>query len=160
MEKRDTYNYTSASMGTGEAVKGHMNGTDACQSCEDKLKQAHPDLAAWFRTFVKPKHNDCHISWSYRGKVDQEKAFTDRKSKLHFPLSAHNKSDAAGNPCAQALDFFELDFNGIARWAWKYFSTISEECQQGGQPIKWGGDFHGISDSDHFEMAEQPVANT
>lgn len=133
----------------------HANGTPSCPACEDKLKEAHPDLAAWFRDSVKPKHNDAHISWSFRGKEDQEKAFVERKSKLHFPLSAHNKSDDIGNPCALALDLFELDFNGQARWSWGYFRTIAEECEQAGHPIFWGGHWEKLGDFDHYERAEK-----
>lgn len=111
--------------------------------------QAHPDLAKWFREIVKPKFNDCHISWSYRGRDDQEKAFLDGKSKLHFPLSAHNKSDDQGNACAMALDLFELDYNGIARWAWGYFRSIAQMSPE----LRWGGDFKDLGDSDHFELS-------
>ena len=130
----------------------HTNAIGPCPSCEQKLIAAHPDLAEWFRTKVKPLHQDCHISWSWRGKEDQEKAFLDGKSKLHFPLSMHNKSDDQGNMCAMALDFFELDYNGQARWAWKFFKTISDEADLAGDPIVWGGTWSHLSDADHFQL--------
>ncbi len=132
----------------------HVNGVISCPSCEDKLNSAYPDLAQWFRESVKPKYPDCHIAWSYRGRDEQETAFLDGKSKLHFPLSAHNKSDDRGNPCALALDLFQLDFNGVGRWAWAYFRTIADDAKAACVPIKWGGDYKTLGDADHIEWSK------
>ena len=130
----------------------HINNHKPCPLCAEKLLQAHQDLSGWFNDHVKPNYPQCHVSWSYRGKQDQEKAFLDGKSKLHYPLSAHNKHDDSGEPCSLALDLFELDFNGIARWSWKFFRDIANDAKQLPIPIKWGGDFKTISDADHFEL--------
>lgn len=130
----------------------HVNSMASCPACEIKLKDAHPDLADWFRDYVKPKHNDCHISCSYRGKADQEKAFNDGASRLHFPMSYHNKNDDQGNPCSLALDLFELDYHGQACWSWGYFRTIAEETEKAAYPITWGGTFAKIADGPHFQL--------
>lgn len=130
----------------------HSNNISPCPECEEKLKSAHERLADWFKSSVKPLHPDCHISWSYRDKDSQEKAFLDGRSKLHFPLSAHNKSDDQGNPCSLALDFFRLDPNGMACWEWGYFRTISQEVDKSDEPIFWGGLWAHLGDSDHFEL--------
>lgn len=127
----------------------HSNSPKSCSSCEEKLKDAHPDIAAWFRDKVKAKFQDCHVSWSYRGSDDQEQAFLDGKSELHFPLSPHNKSDDQGNPCSLALDLFELDYNGQARWAWAYFRSIAEVEAEA---VFWGGQWPHLGDADHFEL--------
>jgi hypothetical protein len=129
----------------------HANGVPACPLCELKLAEAHPDLAAWFRDSVKPANPAAHVSWSFRGKEDQEKAFLDNKSKLPFPLSAHNKSDDQGNPCALAIDLFELDYNGMACWPWAFFRKIADAAKAAGVPIRWGGDFKNLGDADHME---------
>lgn len=131
----------------------HENGVSSCPSCEDKLAFAHDDLATWFRERVKTKYPDCHVSWSYRGNQDQEQAFLDGKSKLHFPLSAHNKSNDQGRPCALALDLFQLDDNGVGRWGWSYFRSIADDAKAHAVPIKWGGDFKTLGDADHFEWS-------
>lgn len=133
----------------------HVNGAPTCPSCEEKLKEAHPDIAKWFREDVKLKHGDAHISWSFRDKDNQEAAFLDGKSKLHFPLSAHNKSDDQGNACSLALDLFELDYNGQACWSWAYFRTIADEAAASNAPIFWGGHWQKLGDSDHFELSKQ-----
>lgn len=140
----------------------HINGVLECPSCEVKLRQAHPDIAAWFRDHVKPQFQDCHVSWSFRGKEDQEKAFLDGKSKLHFPLSAHNKCDDQGNPCSMALDLFRLDMHGLACWEWGYFRDIANVAAHDPASmatydglIKWGGLWTSIGDSDHMELTKE-----
>jgi len=130
----------------------HTNDVKPCPSCEDKLKQAHPQLANWFREDVKSKYPDAHISWSYRDRMNQNQAFAEGKSKLVFPLSAHNKSDDQGNPCALALDLFQLASNGMGCWPWAYFKQIAEEMKASRQDMKWGGDFKSLGDADHFEL--------
>jgi hypothetical protein len=130
----------------------HVNGKDQCPACERKLLDAHSDLALWFREQVKPAFAQAHISWSYRGKADQEKFFLDGRTKLHFPNSAHNKTNSDGKPCALALDLFELDYNGIARWAWGFFRDIAEAAQKTRYPIFWGGHWTHLSDADHFQL--------
>lgn len=74
------------------------------------------------------------------------------KSKLKYPLSMHNKCDAKGNPRSLALDLFELDFNGIGRWAYGYFRTIAQEADKDGAPIFWGGNWKKLGDFDHFQL--------
>lgn len=130
----------------------HINGVSACPRCEDKLKDAHADLAEWFRDKVKPRYPQAHVSWSYRGQDDQERAFLDGKSKLHFPLSAHNKSDDQGHPCALALDLFQLSDDGVAVWPWKFFYAISVMASRDKAPIGWGGLWTHLGDADHFEL--------
>jgi len=131
----------------------HTNDGATCPSCEEKLKDAHPEIAEWFRTKVKARHQDCHVSWSFRDKANQNQCVAEGKSKLAFPMSAHNKSDDQGNPCALALDLFELCSNGMARWAWAYFRAIAEEAKADGISIKWGGDWKSLGDADHFQWA-------
>lgn len=130
----------------------HTNSTSTCAACELKLKDAHPSLAEWFRENVKHLHPDCHVSWSFRGEKDQNEAHAEGKSQLAWPMSAHNKSDDQGNPCAMALDLFQLASNGMSCWSWKYFKTIAAETKQTHPNIEWGGNWKTIADSDHFEL--------
>lgn len=130
----------------------HTNETPTCPSCEERLKSVHQDLADWFRNRVKPAYPSCHIAWGWRGEADQERAFLDGKTKLHFPLSAHNKCDDHGNPCSLALDLFKLDDKGIAQWPWKYFYEISEMAALAKDPIQWGGLWTHLGDADHYSL--------
>lgn len=130
----------------------HTNDTSTCDLCEEKLKQAHPEMAEWYRTQVKPKYPDAHISWTYRDQVSQNQAHAEGKSKLSYPLSAHNKSDDQGNPCALAIDLFQLCSNGMASWDWKYFKQIADDMKAYNTNMIWGGDFKTIGDADHMEL--------
>lgn len=130
----------------------HSNEPKACPECEEKLLQAHTTLAEWFRSCVKPAHQDCHISWSYRDQKSQNEAYAEGKSKLAWPMSAHNKSDDQGNPCSMALDLFQIASNGMAVWGWKYFKQIADEAVKNSEPIEWGGSWQSFEDSDHYEL--------
>lgn len=130
----------------------HVNGTLECPSCEQKLLQAHPDLVEWYRELIKPKFQDCHISWSFRDKTNQNQCYAEGKSKLPWPMSMHNKCDDQGNPCSMALDLFRLCSNGMASWEWKYFRQISDLSTGYHIEIDWGGLWKSISDSDHYQL--------
>jgi hypothetical protein len=132
-------------------MKTHSDGA-VCPGCEIKLRDAHGDIQRWFREEIKPMFQDCHVSWSFRGKIEQNQAVAEGKSKLPWPLSAHNKSDDQGNPCSLAVDLFELSSNGMASWSWKYFKEIADHTKARGFPIVWGGDFKTLGDSDHFQF--------
>lgn len=78
-----------------------------CPLCEEKLKSAHGTMADWFRV-IKAEFPTAHISWSYRGKDDQDKAYSEGASQVKWPNSRHNKTEANGAACSEALDLFEL----------------------------------------------------
>lgn len=123
-----------------------------CPSCEEKLKTANAYLCTWFLESVKPMYPDCHVSWAFRGMEDQEKAFKDGKSKLHFPLSLHNYTDEKGYPRARAIDLFQIDEIGRAVFSRKFYSLINDDIKKAELDIKWGGEFKSLGDFDHFEM--------
>ena len=133
----------------------HSNDVFPCPLCEEKLAEAHPLIAQWFREKVKPRHKDAHISWSYRDKTNQNQCYAEGKSKLPYPKSKHNKTDEKGIPCSQALDLFKLASNGMACWEWLYFKAIFDEVVLDNAPIIWGGIFKSISDHDHFELKNE-----
>jgi hypothetical protein len=123
-----------------------------CPSCETKLCQAHVSLRDWFHK-VKAANPNVHISWSYRGQEDQEKAFQEGKSKLHYPDSAHNKVGQDEQPCARALDLFQIDEDGVARFSPPFYAKLAAQCLDDRDPIRWGGTFKSLGDKDHFELA-------
>lgn len=125
----------------------HHTSDLACALCELKLKDAHPDLGGWFHA-MKEKHADLHISWSFRDQASQEQAFQDRKTKLHFPQSAHNKTPA------MALDIFQIDDSGRAKWDPVFCAKLNDETAAAGYTLKWGGLWKTLGDNDHFEITE------
>jgi len=59
------------------------------RSSRDKLAECHEDLQVLFNEVIR--YYDCTITCGYRSKEEQNKAFTEGKSKLKFPNSKHNK---------------------------------------------------------------------
>jgi hypothetical protein len=133
----------------GEALSHHTQ-EPVCPLCEEKLAQAHPVLANWFRTKLKPKHPEAHISWSFRDEANQEEAFKEGKTRCRWPNSQHNKLKD-GKPYSRALDLFELTKGGVARFQIPWFKAIADELEHGG-PIIWGYQAVGKWDSDHFQL--------
>lgn len=117
-------------------------GDSVCPSCEEKLATAHSKLGDFFR-LAKAKYPDLHVSWAYRDQASQDQAFTDGKSKLKFPDSAHNKTPSL------AIDLFQIDEQGLAVFDGVRMAKV---CEEFGQGIKWGGQWRSLGDSDHFEL--------
>lgn len=126
-----------------------MPGSE-CPLCNEKLQTAHSDLRNWFR-WVKGSFYDVHVSWAYRGKEDQEKAFTEGKSKLHFPHSPHN-FEVNKKPCSLALDLFQLTPKGVAKFDPVFYYKVYQMSQGSTAVIRWGGTWKSLGDRDHFEL--------
>lgn len=122
----------------------------ACPLCWEKLKGAHAYLRSWFYE-KKRKYPNLHVSWAWRGKEDQERMFREGASRAHFGQSAHNAVDAEGKPCARALDLFQIDEDGVARFSRQFMKKLWDECK--GEPLRWGGNFKSIGDECHFEYS-------
>ena len=120
-----------------------------CSLCRDKLDTADPKIADWFLE-IKKKFPQAHISWAYRGKTDQNRMFTEGKSRAKFPNSKHNR-ELDGKCYSQALDLFELK-GGRAFFDQKFYFALNEYSKSLGFPITWGGEFRKIIDYDHFEI--------
>ena len=130
------------------------NSGSECNGCNEKLKQAHPILATWFRR-KKAKYPNLHIAWGWRGQVEQEEYFSAGKSDVHYPHSKHNARDSDGNPRSLALDLFQITEDGDATWSKPFFARLNEENRQMREPIRWGGTFklrNGSGDACHFEL--------
>ncbi len=129
----------------------HHTNDGICPLCAEKLKLADARLETWFLQ-IKSEFSDVHISCSYRGEKEQNEAFKEGFSRARYPLSKHNATDSKGNPCALALDVFQLKEN--AAWFDRaYFKAIAESGVTRSSAIKWGGTFKNISDLCHFELA-------
>lgn len=128
----------------------HNEGPE-CHGCQDRLSEAHPYLAEWFK-FRKLTYQDLHVSWAFRDKASQDQAFADGDSKLRWPLSKHNK-EHDGKPQALAVDVFQIK-NGKAVFDPIVNVKIWEESKRGGYTnLRWGGDFKDLGDSGHFEIS-------
>lgn len=118
---------------------------------KDRLSQLHPDLQEIILEYLYYK--DLSIICSYRGKEEQELAFTKGNSKARFGQSPHNF-----NP-ARAVDIvpYPIPMKGT-NWdndseEWneqaELFMKIANEKNI---EITWGGNFTKLVDKPHFEL--------
>lgn len=132
------------------ATKHHGDGP-RCELCAFKLTEAHPTLESWFNG-VKSRYINAHVAWSYRGPEDQERAYNDGKSKLHYPFSPHNNM-VDDKPMSLALDIFMINEDGEAVFPPLWYAKIDKENRDANEPIIWGGRFRSIADLDHFQVS-------
>ena len=128
----------------------HHTQDALCPNCEGKLMTAHEKLGEWFRA-IKKRYPNVHISWAWRGPADQEAAFRDGKSNAHFGQSPHN-NEKDGKPYRLALDLFQIDEDGVARFSGVFCAKVNEENEANREPIQWGGKFKHLGDADHFQI--------
>lgn len=126
----------------------------------DNLATCHQDLQVLFNEVIKTF--DCVVTEGYRNKEDQEKAFNEGKSKVHYPYGNHNK-----NP-SMAADVYPYPINfddeKLAIWFGGYVLGIAQKLKDEGKMthnIRWGGAWNGLgklntgkmlSDPGHFEL--------
>lgn len=129
----------------------HQAGA-VCGLCEAKLLTAHNDLAKWFRA-AKAKWSNMHVSWAFRDQAAQERAFLEGATLLHWPNSAHNNM-VGTTPAALALDIFQIDEDGIARFQYSFNKALWDWTikDYGGKNFLWGGSYKSLGDSGHFEL--------
>jgi hypothetical protein len=65
----------------------------------------HPELQQLTMEAIRraPRHLDFSLLCGWRGKVAQERAFSEGNSQKHWPDSEHNAMDD-GHPCSNAVD--------------------------------------------------------
>lgn len=131
----------------------HHNDDDPCPLCESKLQTAHPVLGDWFRKVKSTWHN-CHISWAFRNEEAQNQAFADHLTMLRWPMSAHNNM-VDNKPVSLALDLFQIDDDGVARFSPKFYALVWGWTQRSGTKMRWGGAFKKLGDAGHFELIRE-----
>ena len=104
-----------------------------CPLCAEKLQTAHPVLQAWFLA-LKKKHPTVHISWAYRGEAAQNHFLKEGLSRVAYPNSFHNRMPS------EALDLFQIDADGVARWSVPFAVMIDKENEEAKNKIYSGRD--------------------
>lgn len=130
------------------------------QASFSKLSTCHPDLQALFYEVVK--YFDCTILEGYRNEIDQETAFANGSTKLHFPHGKHNSQPSMAVDVAP----YPVRFSDekLAIWFGGYVLGIAQKLKDEGKithGVRWGGSWDGLgkldrpgqlSDADHFEL--------
>lgn len=138
----------------------HVNPSESCVSCAQKLEQCHNSLKLWFE-ILSDNFKDCHIAVGFRNEADQEEAFKQGLTHAHFGQSKHNRMNGL-NPESWAIDIFRLGDDGKAYFEDSYFQNIWNfidkiQTQAGDIDLIWGGNFTNLKDMDHLEMLKAEV---
>lgn len=105
----------------------------------EMLQHADKDLQLILNEAIK--YIDFKILCTYRGKEEQEEAFAEGKSKLHFPFSNHNiKPSVAVDIAPYFVDLPHIDWKDLLAFAVVY-GVIKTIAIQKGISIRWGGDW-------------------
>lgn len=124
-----------------------------------QLSTCELDLQVLFFEVVRTF--DCTVLEGYRNEEDQEKAFNDGHSKLHFPDGKHNHQPSHGVDVAPFPVNWEDSkrFYHFAGYVLGVASRLKEEGKMT-HSIRWGGDWSGKHDLNdqsfddlvHFEL--------
>lgn len=133
----------------------HHNDDNPCPLCEAKLSTAHSVIADWFRK-IKAIWKNVHVSWAFRNKEQQERVYEDGASLVRWPNSAHNYM-IGDKPQSLALDIFQIDDDGVARFSPKFYRLIWDWTNGGDFKLRWGGDFKKLGDAGHYELLKESL---
>ena len=120
------------------------------------LTQLDPGLLPIAQEFLKTFPN-AKITVTYRDGATQDQCKAEGLSNASAGQSAHNCTDAQGNPCSRAFDFACFD-NGqyITDGINDAYTICGEWLEQ--QGLTWGGRWH-HPDFDHAEIPEWQTAS-
>ena len=125
------------------------------KSSTDRLKTCHPLMQKLFNKVIN--FYDCVIIQGIRTKEEQDKYFSDGKSKLKWPDSKHNKNPSYAVDAAPFI-------NGKLSWDTKqclhFAGFVQGMAADMGIPLRYGGDWdldrdlsdNTFNDLVHFEL--------
>lgn len=110
-----------------------------------KLSSCHIDLQTLFYDVIKTF--DCQVLEGYRNKENQEIAFAEGNTKLHYPNGKHNKQPSLAVDVAP----YPVDWNNLNRFYWfaGYVMGLAEKLKEEGKishAIRYGGDWNMTKD--------------
>ena len=111
-----------------------------------RLAECHPDLVRLFEAVLAEV--DFTVLCGHRNQAEQDAAYAAGKSRLRWPRSRHNSLpsqavDVVPYPC----DWNDLDaFRALA-------AVVKRKAAELGIAVAWGGDWKGLIDMPHWELA-------
>lgn len=126
------------------------------QESFSRLSTCHEDLQALFYEVIK--YYDCSILCGYRNEIDQEKAFAEGHTKLHYPHGMHNRQPS------MAVDVTPYPIDLIndkkAYWFAGFVIATAQQLKNAGKMthgIRWGGAWNGIENFNNPHMLNDLV---
>ncbi len=111
-----------------------------------RLGTCHPDLQRL--VFAVAKLDNIAVLCGHRGEAEQVAAYHDGRSRLTWPQSKHNSLPSRAVDLARVpIDW--RDTHGFCTLA----DVVKAQAAELGIKIVWGGDWKGLKDLDHFQLA-------
>lgn len=119
-----------------------------------RLLTCHKDLQTLFMEVIKVY--DCTVTCGFRNRADQEKAFKEGTTQLHFPHGRHNRNPSfAVDVVPYPVDWDDLDrFKEMAIIVKQIRDKLLEEGRISSK-IEWGGDWENFKDYPHWQIGEK-----
>ena len=118
---------------------------------KERLATCHTDIRKVCNELIK--YIDFSVICGHRGKADQNKSFTEGKSKLEWPKSAHNSVPS------MAVDIvpYPCDWNDIGAFKKLHgaFTVVAQQLFDEGEigsKFEWGGNWKKLKDYPHYEI--------
>lgn len=124
------------------------------------LSTVHPLLASIATEALQVSECDFTVIQGARSKEDQEKAFAEGHSKVHYGDSAHTALDKNGKPLACGIDVLPYPFTNYDDPAMKpkwraIFAAFEQVAARHNVRLRWGGGIPDASfswDLPHIEL--------
>ena len=121
----------------------------------DRLSTCDNRLQLVFNKVIQ--HFDCTIIQGYRPREEQEQAFRNGRTKVHWPNSKHNKQPSLAVDVAP----YPIDWNDRERFH-LFAGFVLGTASSKGITLRWGGDWdrdtevddNTFDDLPHFEIFE------
>ena len=121
----------------------------------DRLSTCDKRLQLVFNKVIQ--HFDCTIIQGYRPREEQEQAFRDGKTKVHWPNSKHNKQPSLAVDVAP----YPIDWNDRERFH-LFAGFVLGTASSMGITLRWGGDWdqdtevkdNSFDDLVHFQLED------
>ena len=124
-----------------------------------RLDECHPALVKLFQDVVETR--DCVIVCGYRGQEEQERAFDQGLTTLHYPNSKHNVRPARAVDVAPYIGG-EIPWKDVKAFIF-FAGYVFRVAYELAIPIRWGGDWdqdlrlddQRLNDYPHFELPKE-----
>ncbi len=119
----------------------------------ERLSSCHRDIQKLFNVVIV--HFDCAVIQGFRGRDEQDRYFSEGRSKLEWPKSTHNKRPSMGIDIIS----YPIDWDDTNRHYY-FGGFVLGIAAHLGIPLRWGGDWDSdkeikdqkFNDLVHFEL--------
>lgn len=122
----------------------HAIDLQRLKTCDERLQRLVARVAKEWKSPVR-------VICGHRNKIEQDKAFLQKKSKLKWPNSKHNKKPSL------AVDMIPMKENGSIDWndnegIKEFADFVLKTAMEMNIKIEWGGSWSSFHDNVHWQL--------